>query len=254
MSVETKEIKFYNDTLLGVKDENGQVWLAVKKACLDIGLSEGQADRQVKNLQSDLIFNTFVAGLNVKFDGQIRKVICISERFVTLWLAKISLTPAMQKKNPEAVQKLLTYQLEAADVLHKAFYETDEQKSAFHERLDLEGKIEDMQKHLEGQTVILNNMESMLCEQTEKLESVMDNMTLTTRQQETIHDAGLKRVSYLLGGAHSKEYRRKGKLYLSNLWLSVKRIFNCGSSYKDLNPQDFNQALDFVNNWEYKNN
>ena len=62
------------------------------------------------------------------------------------------------KKNPEAVQKLLTYQLEAADVLHKAFYETEEQKSTFNTRMGLEGRIEGMQ-------VQINNVENMMCEQ-----------------------------------------------------------------------------------------
>lgn len=41
MKQEVKEIPFNGSTLLGIRDENGQVWLAVKKACLDIGLSEG---------------------------------------------------------------------------------------------------------------------------------------------------------------------------------------------------------------------
>lgn len=47
-NVETKEIPFYGDTLLGVRDESGNIWLAVKKVCLDIGLSADQAKRQTK--------------------------------------------------------------------------------------------------------------------------------------------------------------------------------------------------------------
>ena len=86
----------------------------------------------------------------------------------------------MQKKNPNAVEKLLEYQLEAADVLHKAFYETEEQKTTFHSKLGLEGRIEGMQ-------VQINSMENMLCEQMEKLDSVMDNMTLSTRQQQKLY-------------------------------------------------------------------
>ena len=48
MRQEVKEIPFNGSTLLGIRDENGQVWLSVKKACLDIGLSEGQAQKQLK--------------------------------------------------------------------------------------------------------------------------------------------------------------------------------------------------------------
>ena len=53
MKQEVKEIPFNGSTLLGIRDEKGQVWLAVKKACLDIGLSEGQARRQVENIQEE---------------------------------------------------------------------------------------------------------------------------------------------------------------------------------------------------------
>ena len=41
--LEIKEIPFDNDTLLGVKTPDGKVWMAVKKACLDIGLNQNQA-------------------------------------------------------------------------------------------------------------------------------------------------------------------------------------------------------------------
>lgn len=247
MKQEVKEIPFNGSTLLGIRDENGQVWLAVKKACLDIGLSEGQAQRQITNIQKDLVFCEGVANLQFLSNGGKQKTTCIKEKFVTLWLAKISLTPSMQKKNPEAVQKLLTYQLEAADVLHKAFYDTEEQKSTFNARMGLEGRIEGMQ-------VQINNMENMLCEQDEKLNAVMDNMTLTTVQQGKLQRAVKERVNYLLGGAHSREYKENSKLYFINLWNGLKERFNCGSRWQDLNPKYFNGAFDYISTWEYTEN
>ena len=165
---------------------------------------------------------------------------------MTLWLAKISLTPAIMRKSPKAYQKLLKYQLEAADVLHKAFYETEEQKEALHDTLGLQGRLEGMQ-------VQINNMENLIELQLEKLESVVDNMTLSTRQQEKILRAGRERVNLLLGGAHTTEYKKKARTYLANLWNNLKADLHCGSSYKDLNPKDFNVALDYIGSWEYNN-
>ena len=162
---------------------------------------------------------------------------------MTLWLAKISLTPAMQKKNPEAVQKLLKYQLEAADVLHKAFYETKEQKSTFNAKMGLEGRIEIM-------TVQINNMESILEEQREDLKTVMENMTLSTRQQQKLYHAAKDRINHLLGGAHSREYKLNSKSYFINLWNSLKELYGC-ASYKDLNPIYYDKAFDFISEWEY---
>ena len=243
MKTEVKEIPFNGSTLLGIKDQNGQVWLAIRKTCADIGLSDGQTRRQLANLKDDLIFKKAITNLRYPSNGGEQETTCINEKFVTLWLAKISLTPAMQKKNPEAVKKLLEYQLEAAEVLHKAFYETDEQKDAFHSKLGLEGRIEGMQ-------VQINNMENMLCEQMEKLDSVMDNMTLSTRQQQKLYKAAKDRINHLLGGAHSKEYRKNAKSYFINLWNGLKSLYECGS-YKDLNPKYYDEALDYISSWEY---
>ncbi|WP_394910565.1 phage antirepressor N-terminal domain-containing protein [uncultured Robinsoniella sp.] len=244
--MEMKEIKFYDDTLLGVKDEAGKVWLAVKKACLDIGLNQNQANAERKKITNELLFENQWKKLRVKFDSQVRETLFILEKFVPIWLAQISITPKMKKENPEAVKKLLKYQLEAADVLHKAFYETEEQKEALHDTLGLQGRLEGMQ-------VQINNMENLIELQLEKLESVVDNMTLSTRQQEKILRAGRERVNLLLGGAHSTEYKKKARTYLANLWNNLKADLHCGSSYKDLNPKDFNIALDYIGSWEYNN-
>ena len=156
----------------------------------------------------------------------------------------------LRKKNPEAVQKLLTYQLEAAEVLHKAFYETEEQKDIFHKSMGLEGRILEMAKCLEGQTVQINNMEDMICEQMEKLDSVMDSMTLSTRQQQKLYKAAKDRINHLLGGAHSLEYKENAKSYFINLWNGLKSLYECGS-YKDLNPKYFDLALDYIASWRY---
>lgn len=247
MKTEIKEIPFSDGSLLGIKTEDGKVWLGVRKACRDIGLTDAQAQAEVKKIESAIRFK----GNWVKFDtvqkegnrDVKRNIVILAEKFVPLWLAQINLTPSMQKKNPEAVQKLLTYQLEAADVLHKAFYETEEQKSTFNARMGLEGRIEGMQ-------IQINNMENMMCEQMEKLDSVMDNMTLSTRQQQKLYKATKDRINHLLGGAHSPEYKENAKSYFINLWNGLKTLYGC-ASYKDLNPKYYDVAFDYISEWEY---
>ena len=244
MKTEVKEIPFNGNTLLGVRTPDGKVWLAVRKASIDIGLTDGQADNEVKKVKSSLLFTNEWTELSVKYDGQVRTTLVLSEKFVPMWLAQIRLTPTMKKESPKAVNTLLTYQLEAADVLHKAFYETEEQKDAFHSKLGLEGRIEGMQ-------VQINNMENMLCEQMEKLETVMDNMTLTTVQQGRLQRAVKDRVNHLLGGAHSKEYKDNSRLYFINIWNGLKEKFKCGSRWQDLNPKYYDEAFDYISSWEY---
>ena len=112
-------------------------------------------------------------------------------------------------------------------------------------------EVQALQKDLSVMFAQVNNVEMMLEEQSELLSSVMDNMTISTRQQEKILKTARNRVNYLLGGAHSIEYKMMGRTYLANLWNDFKSELHCGSSYKDLNPVDFNRALDWIEEWNY---
>lgn len=254
METEIKEIPFNDGLLLGVRTPDGKVWLAVRKACRDIGLTDAQARAEVSKMQESLLLKDHCKKLSLKFKTQIRETLALEEKFVPMWLAQINLTPAMQKKHPEAVRKLLTYQLEAADVLHKAFYETEKQKSALHSKLGLEGEITELKQKLDMTVIQLNKVEETLDYQNEKLNAVMDNMTLTTVQQGKLQRAVKDRVNYLLGGAHSQEYKDNSKMYFINLWNNLKERFKCGSRWQDLNPKYYNEAFDFVSEWEYTEN
>ena len=64
MKTEIKEIPFSDGSLLGIKTEDGKVWLGVRKACRDIGLTDAQAQAEVKKIESAILFK----GNWVKFD------------------------------------------------------------------------------------------------------------------------------------------------------------------------------------------
>lgn len=245
---EVKEIKFYNDTLLGVKDESGQVWLLVKKTCSNLGFTDSQTRTQIQKMTEDKILKSNCQEiLIVQNEGerQVKRALtCIKEQCVTIWLAKIQLTDKMEKSNPDLFEKLIKYQLDAQKVLHEHFMGTEEKKQEFYNYLGLEGEIVTLQHKIE-------NLEETLDAQKELFYMTMDNMTLSTRQQEKILEHARKRVNYLLGGAHSEEYKNKARTYLVNLWNNLKEQFHCGASYKDLNPLHYELAIDFINNWNY---
>ena len=115
----------------------------------------------------------------------------------------------------------------------------------------VETMLEDMGCNMKIVYAQINNMEEMLGEQNNMLIRVVDNMTLTTRQQQRIYKAAKDRINHLLGGAHSKEYKENSKSYFINLWNGLKSQFGCGSSYKDLNPIYFEDAIQFISCWEY---
>ena len=115
----------------------------------------------------------------------------------------------------------------------------------------VETMLEDMGCNMKIVYAQINNMEELLGEQNNMLTRVVDNMTLTTRQQQRIYKAAKDRINHLLGGAHSKEYKENSKSYFINLWNGLKSQFGCGSSYKDLNPIYFEDAMQFISTWEY---
>jgi len=260
--MEVKEIQFYEDTLLGVMDEDGQVWLAVKKTCLDLGLSEGQARKQVENIQKEKLLKSNCRSLAiVQKEGNrdvSRDQIFIKEQVVTLWLAKITLTDRMEEEQPEAYNKLIRYQMEAQKVLHEHFMGTEEKKQEFYDKMGISGQIAKLQDIVKVQGVQINNMESMIEKQLEifeqtktRLDKVMSNMTLTTVQQNKIHRLAKDRVGFLLGGAHSQEYKDNSRMYFINLWNGLKARFECGSHWQDLNPAAYDGAVKYVQKWSY---
>lgn len=114
-------VPFGDDVIPATIDENKTVWSVLSQICKNIGLTEKQKDAQVKKVKEDIVLKNGSEKLTLKFEGQVREALCIKNDYLPLWLAKISITPAMQRDNPEATEKLVRYQLEAKDVLAEYF-------------------------------------------------------------------------------------------------------------------------------------
>ena len=125
----TKEVEFNGDSLLAAQDiESGKIYVGVSWVCNGIGLSKSQKDTQVQKIQSDIVLKQgclkFQAGV---FDDN-NETLAVEIDYLPLWLAKISITPAMIKETPKVAHKLINYQTQAQKVLAKAFIHKDEVK------------------------------------------------------------------------------------------------------------------------------
>lgn len=117
-----KDVDFEGYKLKSAQDNRTQkIYVGVRWVCDGIGLSEGQRKRQIANIQSDIVLSKGGLNLNLPTDGGKQEVLCLDIEFLPLWLAKISITPKMQKDSPTVVNALVDYQLKAKDVLAKAF-------------------------------------------------------------------------------------------------------------------------------------
>lgn len=119
--IENKTVTFNGAQLMGVKANNGKVYAAVSWICKGLGFDKNHKDRQVKNIQTDLVLKEgcvkFAAGV---LDPH-NEVLAIELDYLTLWLAKISITPKMQQETPWIARMLKEYQLKAKDALAAAF-------------------------------------------------------------------------------------------------------------------------------------
>lgn len=120
--LEVRKVPFMGTELMAARDNDGQIWAGVRWMCDGVGLSEGQTKNERLKIQKDKVLSkggrNFV--LNESGYGN-REVLCLKLDYVPLWLAKIAITPKMERETPELAARLEQYQLKAKDVLAAAF-------------------------------------------------------------------------------------------------------------------------------------
>ena len=116
-----KDVEFHGDILRAAQDPDGKVWVGVRWMCQGMGFDNERMKNERKKIQRDIVLFKGVKFYPLGEDRANSNVLCLDLDYVPLWLAKISITPTMQKENPELVKKLIDYQLKAKDVLAAAF-------------------------------------------------------------------------------------------------------------------------------------
>lgn len=207
---------------------NGNPWFVAADVCKILGICN-PTDALNKGLE-----NFEKARLNLGLQGGDTNIISESG-FYTL---------VLRSRKPIAKPFRIWVTNEVLPAIRKTGeYTTSESK--------MESMLEDMDCKMEFTSAQINDVREILSEQNVILNQVVDNMTLTTRQQQRIYKAAKDRINHLLGGAHSREYKSNSKSYFINLWNGLKSKFGCGGSYKDLNPIYFEDAMKFISSWEY---
>lgn len=107
--------------LMAARDADGQIWAGIRWMCDGMGLTRNQRDNQIEKIKVDSTLSKGAGNFPLPTNGGKQSVLCLKLDFVPLWLAKINITPAMQKDTPELAERLEAYQLRAKDVLAEAF-------------------------------------------------------------------------------------------------------------------------------------
>ena len=128
--LEVRKVPFMGTELMAARDNDGQIWAGIRWMCDGIGFSEGQRKRQIANIQEDTVLSKGGSNLILPTKGGTQRTLCLKLDYVPLWLAKIAITPKMERETPELAARLEQYQLKAKDVLAAAFLPQSKQQSA----------------------------------------------------------------------------------------------------------------------------
>ena len=127
--LEVKKVPFMGTELMAARDNDGQIWAGVRWMCDGIGLSRGQRNNESLKIQKDKALAKGARNLMLPTNGGNQETLCLKLDFVPLWLAKISITPKMERETPELAATLEQYQLKAKDVLAAAFLPQTKQQA-----------------------------------------------------------------------------------------------------------------------------
>ena len=140
-----KDVQFNGATLRAAQDAENIIWVGVRWVCEGLGLSEGQIKSERKKIQSDRVLSQGGRNFVLPTSGGDQETLCLQLDFLPLWLAKIRVTPKMERENPTLADNLSDYQIKAKDVLATAFLN----KNALVSQADYMKQIENLHNTIE---------------------------------------------------------------------------------------------------------
>ena len=140
-----KDVQFNGATLRAAQDAENIIWVGVRWVCEGLGLSEGQMKSERKKIQSDRVLSQGGRNFVLPTSGGDQETLCLQLDFLPLWLAKIRVTPKMERENPTLADNLSDYQIKAKDVLAAAFLN----KNALVSQADYMKQIENLYNTIE---------------------------------------------------------------------------------------------------------
>jgi phage antirepressor YoqD-like protein len=119
--IEQKAVNFNGAEIVAVKASDGKVYVGVRWICAGLELDDNKQRTEFLRISRDPVLCQGVKKLSLPTNGGIQEVVCIDLDFLPLWLAKINVGLV---DDPDVLDKLMSYQLHAKDVLAKAFLQS----------------------------------------------------------------------------------------------------------------------------------
>ena len=121
MELIKKEIEFNSDKIFTVM-KKGKLYVGVSNICLNLGMTLGMKNRQVRNLQYDIVLSRGCTKFDEGLFDKHNSTLAIELEYLPIWLAKIKITQNMMEEKKDLVEKLIDYQLHVKDILSDEFF------------------------------------------------------------------------------------------------------------------------------------
>lgn len=234
-----KNVNVLGDSIMAAKDTKGIIWVGVRWMCQGMGMTAGQWKRQITNIQKDLLLKRGGSNLILPTSSGEQEVFCLQNDYLPIWLAKISITPTIQKEHPELAEKLLEYQLKAKDILANAFIDNKHPENS--------GTLQQqIQLIAQGTTELYQKVDTL----TERIDKIELDLPLLPIEADRITEAVRRKGVSSMGGKQSSAYQNRGlrqKVY-NNIYANLKYNFAV-RSYKAIKRSQCDRAIEIVNEW-----
>lgn len=228
-----KNVDVLGDSIMAAKDEEGNVWAGVSYFCNALGMTKGQKDRQVTNVQKDEALKRGCLRLEAGVLDSSNETIALRIDYIPLWLAKITITEKTRKEHPELADKLLEYQLRAKDILADAFMPKQPKIP--------QSPLELLELHYEA----IKQVDGKVNEIRTEFEKFKQEIPIFGEECSNITDEVKTKVRECLGGKDAPAYQDKQlhrKLY-RDIYTQTNRMFGV-KKYKLIHR---NQISEYIN-------
>ena len=246
--VEQREVTFYEDELIAVRSEDGQVYVAIRQMCSALGLDQRSQRRRIQN--HTVLSDGYTGGVIMTPPGPgggggRQQAALLRVDLVPLWLSTIETTRVKEQNRP----KMERFQREAAKALWEAF-----QQGRLTADLDFDALLAadspEAQAYRMAQAVLqlARNqllMRAQLTDHENRLETIEAQLGDTGRNVTPDQASQLSQAVKAVALAQGK---KTGRNEFGAVYGELYRKFGI-TSYKMLPARRFEEAMKFLTAW-----
>ena len=249
--IEQRDVAFYDDQLIAIRAQDGQVYVAIGQMCDALGLDRSSQTRRIRN--DEVLVDGYQGSVNLTYpDGGVQRSGVLRVDLVPLWLTGVRLKAVKDEIRP----KLKRFQKEAARVLWEAFQEgrlTGD--PVFEELLQTDSDTVQAYKMIQGMLKLARNQiilesrlsihQEQIAEHDQRLEAIETQLGDETRTVSQDQAVQISQAVKAIGMVWSKKSKHNqygavyGRFY---------QQFNV-TSYKLLPEYRFRAAMNWLTQW-----